>query len=68
MTSPLEGVSVLNLAHLLKHLVNLLARHFPQTVSGGEDGSIMAGPDGTSVPRPDGGKVGDYCAGVNLGG
>jgi hypothetical protein len=32
VTSPPEGISVLNLAHFPKHLVNLLARHFRQTV------------------------------------
>ena len=31
-TLPLVGISVLNLAHLPKHLVNLAARHFRQTV------------------------------------
>jgi hypothetical protein len=32
VTLPVEGISVLKLAHFPKHLMNLLARHFRQTV------------------------------------
>jgi hypothetical protein len=37
-----------------------------ETVSGSEDGSIMAGLVGTTLPRLDGGEPGDHDHTVNL--